>query len=293
MHRLRYMSVFAHIVDCGSITKAADKLQLSKSVVSQHLKSLESDLGVALLKRTTRKQWLTAAGENFYRQCKAINQVADGAWEHAQTAQAVPHGKVRITAPNALMETLVTPVIANLLRQYPRLQPQLISSDQQLDLAKHNIDLAIRVGRSANSSDKQRRIGEFRDILCGQQDYLSTTPIEQARYIANDWQGEQICHQFLPCDDSVQGFEYRATAHCSSNSFHSCLALIKASAGIGLVPEFHPSLSSFALQAVFAQHQLPANAVYVVHSYSQYLPLSVQVCIESIEQQLALHRCRR
>ena len=102
MSRLRQMSVFAHIIEAGSITAAADSLKISKSVVSQHLKSLETELGVPLLKRTTRRQTLTAAGERFYEQCRRLNDVADTAWTEAQETLQEPQGKVRITAPNAL-----------------------------------------------------------------------------------------------------------------------------------------------------------------------------------------------
>ena len=166
MNRLRQMSVFAHIVEAGSITAAAESLQLSKSVVSQHLKSLETDIGVALLKRTTRRQTLTTAGEKFYEQCRKLNDVANSAWTEAQDSLREPQGKVRITAPNALMGALVAPAIGELLSRYPKLEPELISSDSQLNLFEDNIDLAIRVGRSPQSNVKQRRIGEFRDVLC-------------------------------------------------------------------------------------------------------------------------------
>jgi len=158
MNRLRQMSVFAYIVETGSITAAAESLDLSKSVVSQHLKSLETELGIILLKRTTRRQALTSAGKHFYKSCKELNQVANHAWLEAQETLTVPQGHIRITAPNALMETLVTPVIGKLLQQYPKLELELISNDHHLDLLSAGIDLAIRVGASRESMLKQRRV---------------------------------------------------------------------------------------------------------------------------------------
>lgn len=85
MHKLRQMSIFAHIVEQGSVSAAALKLDLSKSVVSQHLKRLEEELGASLLKRTTRRQVLTPMGERFYLSCKDLNNLADSAWESAQS----------------------------------------------------------------------------------------------------------------------------------------------------------------------------------------------------------------
>ena len=109
MNQLRDMSIFAHIVEQGSITAAAEFLQLSKSVVSHSLKSLEEELGVALLKRTTRRQTLTAAGEVFLERCRELNSIADEAWQQARNTLEIPQGHVRITAPNALMGSLIAP----------------------------------------------------------------------------------------------------------------------------------------------------------------------------------------
>lgn len=298
MNQLRHMAVFAHIVDSGSITAAAEALQLSKSVVSQQLKALEKSLGVSLLKRTTRRQTLTVAGQDFYHHCKSLNYIANKAWQQAQQGLEVPQGAVRITAPNALMETLVAPAIAVLMKQYPQLQPELISHDHQLDLMAENIDLAIRVGQSNNSTLKQRRLGEFRDVLCASELFLKHNPVAdnllkgaqaETFYIANTWQGKTIEHRLQPLNTQIEEeVVFSVTAHCSANSFHTCLTLIETGAGIGLVPDFRFLSSEPILQAVFPKHQLAINPVYALHTFDAQLPLSVNVCLMAIEQQLAL-----
>ncbi|QIZ77059.1 LysR family transcriptional regulator [Ferrimonas lipolytica] len=285
MSRLRQMSVFAHIVEAGSITAAAEVLGVSKSVVSQHLKTLETELEVTLLKRTTRQQVLTEVGEGFYLSCKQLNQVADEAWNQAQETLETPKGRVRITAATALMETLITPVVAELIQQYPQLEPELVSSDDHLDLRAHDIDLAIRVGQSVNSSLKQRRIGEFRDVLCGCDSLLSQHPSDNLSYIANLWQSKQVRHEFI--DSRGQIHHFSTQARCLTNTFHSSLALIKAGAGIGVVPDFYLPLVQPQLVPVFADYRLPRNTIYALTPYSGKLPLAVEVCISAIEWQLA------
>lgn len=282
--KLRYMSVFAHIVEAGSITAAAESLQLSKSVVSQHLKVLEKELGVLLIKRSTRKHALTTAGNDFYESCKEINKITEFAWQQAQESTEVPKGVIKITAPNALMDVVIAPAIGKLLKQYPLLEPELISGDSQLDLMSDNIDLAIRVGPSQNSNIKQRRVGEFRDILCGSRALLLKNGIDNAVYIANKWQGKQIRHQFSDIDGNR--VLYEATAHCRANSFYSCLALIKEGAGIGLIPDFQFNMIKPALCEVFPKLKLPINKVYALHTYERHLPLSIKICIEAIENHL-------
>jgi len=284
MNQLRHMSVFAHIVETGSITAAAEALQLSKSVVSQHLKTLEQELGITLLKRTTRRQSLTPAGEDFYLQCQKLNAIADSAWQQAQDTLQVPQGALRITAPNALMGTLIAPVIGQLMQKYPLLEPELISSDHQLDLMANDIDLAIRVGASNDSTLKQKRIGEFRDQLCASAKLIKQGDIAQAPYIANTWQTRQIIHEFS--DESGKSFRFTAEARCKADSFYTCLTLIESGAGIGIIPEFLLDTVQPPLQPVFPDRLLPLNPVYALHPYTQNIPLSVSVCLEAIESAL-------
>ena len=286
MHRLRQMSVFAHVVEEGSITAAAELLQLSKSVISQHLKSLEQELGVVLLKRTTRKQILTTAGESFYQQCRKINEIADDAWTQIQDSTQEPQGIVRITAPNALIGSLIAPAIGELIVHYPKLKPELISSDSKLNLMEDNLDLAIRVGQSPESNLKQKRIGEFRDVLCMSQSLDKQQKDQHYRYVANRWQGAHIKHQFKSKESSKR-FEYLAVAHATGDSFHTCLSLIESGAGVGLIPDFIFKSKLKSLTEVFPDYHLALNPLYALHPFPGQIPLSVSVCLNSIEKYLS------
>jgi DNA-binding transcriptional LysR family regulator len=293
MNQLRHMAVFAHIVETGSITAAAELLQLSKSVISQHLKTLEQNLGITLLKRTTRRQTLTPAGQDFYQHCKTLNQIADQAWQQAQEVLEVPKGTVRITAPNALMETLIAPAIAEVMKEFPLLYPELISSDIRHDLMADNIDLAIRVGQSGDSNIKQRRIGEFRDVLCASDALLVQNNIAEAAYIANSWQDKKIRHVFKTTNVKASTIKGQtpliivAEARCITNSFNTCFTLIESGAGIGLIPEFRLGSKESNLKPVFPDYQLPINPVYALHTFDTQLPMSVSVCLDAIEKKLA------
>ncbi|KZN30648.1 LysR family transcriptional regulator [Pseudoalteromonas luteoviolacea] len=285
MNKLRHMSLFAHIVESGSITAAANSLELSKSVLSQHLKALEQDLGVTLLKRTTRRQSLTPAGKTFYEQCKVLNQTALHAWHEAQQFSQVAKGKVRITAPNALMSTLIAPALAKVCIAHPQLEPELIADDRQLDLLEDNIDLAIRVGNSKDCDAKQRLIGEFKDVLCGTAEAVKNYHLGHQRYIANLWQGTDIQHTLI--NEKGESEHFTAIANCVVNSFDTSFALINSGAGIGLVPEFKLAEPNCNLHPVFPDHQLTSNPVFALYTFSRQVPLSIGVCLQGIEAQLA------
>jgi DNA-binding transcriptional LysR family regulator len=283
MNKLKQMSIFAHVVEQGSVSAAAEKLELSKSVVSQHLKILEQELGASLLKRTTRRQTLTSMGERFYLSCKDINVIAESAWDMAKSELKEPQGRIRITAPNALMDLLVAPIIADLMKQYPKLKPELISDDQHLDFMEHDIDLAVRVGSSRDSNLKQKRLGEFKDVLCGVTSMLERE-LESIPYIANSWQGKQVTHHFH--SQTEEGFVYKQQASCVTNSFHSCHALIKSGVGIGVIPDFYiPQLSGQVVD-VLPSFELPTNTVYALNPFTSNTPIAIQLCVQALEEKL-------
>ncbi len=277
------MSIFAHIVEAGSVSAAADKLDLSKSVISQHLKALEGDLGVTLIKRTTRRQVLTETGEQFYVHCKDINIIANTAWDKVQEQHTVPSGRIRITAPNALMDLLITPVVADLMKKYPKLKPELISDDQHIDLIAKDIDLAIRIGKSKNSNLVQKRIGEFEDVLCGTQ-ALKGQSLEQLPYIANAWQGKRIQHEFRT--SAGTSFSYQTEASCMTNSLQSCLSLIQSGVGIGIIPDFYFPQVQPNVVSLLPDMSLPTNTIYALNPFGTRKPLAVQLCIEALEERL-------
>ncbi|KNH13707.1 transcriptional regulator [Vibrio lentus] len=283
MNKLKQMSIFAHIVEQGSVSAAAEKLELSKSVVSQHLKILEQELGASLLKRTTRRQILTSMGERFYLSCKDINVIADSAWDMAKAELEEPQGRIRITAPNALMDLLVAPVIAELMKQYPKLEPELIGDDQHLDFMEHDIDLAVRVGSSRDSNLKQKRLGEFKDVLCGVES-MRDSELTSIPYIANSWQGKQVTHSFT--SNSEQDFVYQQQASCTTNSFHSCLALIKSGVGIGVIPDFYLHQLSDDVVDVIPNFQLPTNTVYALTPFAANTPIAIKLCVQALEEKL-------
>ena len=287
MNRLRQMEIFAHIVEQGSISAAAEQLNLSKSVISQHLKSLELELGLTLLKRTTRKQSLTTAGASFYAHCKNLGAIAEQAWQQLEPLKTQAQGRIKLTASHALMDSLVIPAISELMKTYPDLKPELISEDRHLDFMEHNIDLAIRVGASKDSSYRQKRLGEFRDILCASSALQVEKNLTSTPYIANSWQGRHIEHTFIAQDGTEKLLQMKPS--CITNSFHSCLSLIKAGTGMGLIPSFYFAKSGEELIDLVPEMKLPENPIYALHPYSTQ-PINVKVCIDAIEKELMQHQ---
>ncbi|MER2496009.1 LysR family transcriptional regulator [Vibrio neptunius] len=282
MNKHKQMMIFKAIVEAGSISKAADKLELSKSVLSTHLKQLESELATTLIKRTTRKQSLTPAGERFYQHCITMHDVMSTAWDDIRHLQKQPSGKLSITAPIALMESIVVPALSDAFAPFPDVSLNIVAEDKQLDLMQHDIDLAIRVGESPDSNVKQKRIGQFRDVLC--QSAATRHAPETAKYIANHWQPKTITHHLFAAD-GAKSTTLIYTAHHRVNTVSQVASLIRHDMGIGLLPEF--MLNQFSdLEPCFKHQQLLSNNVYALHPYSKSPPISVTRAIAVIEQRL-------
>ena len=279
MNKLRHMTLFMNIVDAGSITKAAEKLDLSKSVLSQHLKQLEDDLSTTLLKRTTRRQSLTPAGERFYQHCCEMHALSEQAWDEILEQQTEPTGTLTITAPHALMDTIVIPALTDTFSGHDRVHLNLICQDTQLDLMNHNIDLAIRAGESKDSNYKQKRLGAFQDVLCQALDYAK--PLSQASYIANHWQPKHIEHTLFHKKTREQHLLHFEAKH-KTNSVNQTAALIKAGFGIGVIPEMIMAEQP-TLKAALPHSELPKVNVYALHPYQHSVPIAVTLAIKAIE----------
>ncbi|MFT5705871.1 MAG: DNA-binding transcriptional LysR family regulator [Oceanospirillaceae bacterium] len=302
MKYLRHMMVFNAIVESGSISAAAEQLNISKSVLSQQLQTLEQVLNVELLKRTTRRQVLTPAGKQFFAQCQQISSIGEQAWRDAHNSQKLAIGRISISAPHALMDTLVAPAIGALISQHPKIIPHLHSLDTRVHLLDEDIDLAIRIGQSNDSEFKQQRIGLFADHLCVSKRYLNIQGLAAQQvqhnpelacsldYIANSWQGSVISHP-LRNDLEKKVLQFRSTRF--ANSINGVLALVKEGAGIGLIPQIlldKLSLQDLGDLVIITQHYtLNTAPIYALHAFSQAPPHVVQLCINAIKSKMAAH----
>lgn len=278
MNKLRLMSVFVQVVESGSISKAADKLDVSKSVVSTALKQLEEELDTTLLKRTTRKQTLTSTGEQFYAKCAQMSAIAESAWIEASSSHQEPKGRLTVTAPHALMKSIVLPSLTAKFKDHPQVSLNLIADDKHVDIIQEDVDLAIRIGSSKNSNLKQRKLGEFVDRLCTAN--AKNTDIRSSPYIAQHWQSEPITHE-LALDGQNETIHF-PIAH-RANTVFDVVGLIETGLGIGLVPDFILNENK-SLSAISDARPTKVNPIYVLHPYQAHVPLVVTLAIEAIEK---------
>lgn len=169
--QLKRLAIFAHVVEQGSFSKAAQVLGLSPPRVSEQMALLEQSLGVRLLQRTTRKLTLTQEGEQLSASAAAMVELLDTV--KSTVAQDELAGKVRITAVQDFTNKWLMPRLAKCSQRYPGITFDLIVADQLVDLVENKIDLAVRVGRLKDDSLIARPLFSDHPKLFATADYLA------------------------------------------------------------------------------------------------------------------------
>ncbi len=167
------MEAFVRVVEAQGFSAAAPMLGLTPSAVSKLVTRLEARLGVRLLQRTTRAIHLTADGEAFYEQARRIVGEIGALEAELSDRRGTPQGLLRVTTSLAFSTHQLAPVIGEFLERYPDVQLELIPTDRVIDLIEEGVDLAIRVGRLADSSFMARKIGEDVRLVCASPAYLA------------------------------------------------------------------------------------------------------------------------
>jgi LysR family transcriptional regulator for bpeEF and oprC len=170
---LRGLLVFARVVETRNFTHAARHLGVTKSAVSKQVAGLESELGVQLLVRTTRKLSLTEAGERVYASCARIAQDVEAAEDAARQHTEQAAGHLRIASSSGLGRTYLVPLMTEFLLRHPRVTAELVLGDGFVDLVKERIDIALRVGSPGESSLVTRTLTSIRALLCASPRYLA------------------------------------------------------------------------------------------------------------------------
>ncbi len=284
---LRRLAYFVAVVETGSFTAAAERLGITKAVVSQQVARLEHEFRTSLLVRTTRKVQATETGRAFYQRCTLILHEADDAFNELAEASTEPSGMLRLTAPFDYGVGVVVPTIAAFTQRFPACKVDAILTDQTLDLMSGNIELAIRVGWLTETGLQARKIGTFRQLLVAapslapQVSHLAH-PEDVARlpFIANTALREHLRWTF-----SRNQTEQQAVSMQASIFLDATLAVreaVCAGAGLSVLPDYviADDLVSGRLIQVLPQWALPSGGIHAVFPAARFRPAKVRAFVD-------------
>ena len=186
LEHLRQIAIFAKTVELGSFRNAAKALNLSPSVVSHHIAQLENQLNVALLYRSTRKISLTSDGEDLYRSaCEMV--IAAEKFFATASAQISLIGKLRVTLPAVMSQSSLINKIADFAVDHPNVQLDLDFSDTRRDIIRDGFDLAIRMGRLADSNLRAKKLYTLERSVVAAPSYLKAKPRPKTPKAFDSW----------------------------------------------------------------------------------------------------------
>lgn len=284
---LRRLAYFVAVVETGSFTAAADRLGITKAVVSQQVARLEREFRTSLLVRTTRKVQPTELGQAFYLRCALILREAENAFDDLAETSTEPSGMLRLTAPFDYGVGVVVPAIAAFTQRYPACKVDAVLSDQTLDLMSGNFELAIRVGWLAETSLQARKIGSFRQLLVAPPAMKSqvarlTHPqdIASLPFIANTALRDHLTWNF-----SLNEVQREAVNVQASIFLDATLAVREAvcqGAGLSVLPDYAVAqdLAAGRLIGVLPQWQLPSGGIHAVFPAARFRPAKVRAFVD-------------
>lgn len=293
--------LFALVADEGSFSRAALRSGLPKSTVSRRVAALEGQLGERLLLRTTRKLKLTEFGHGVLVHARQVADEVQAAAALAQHRQAEPSGRLRVSMPADLANTVLAGLLQRFIEHHPAITLELDLSARRVDLIGENFDLALRMGELPDDATlAARRVASFSVGLYASPRYLQRrgVPPEPEALMEHDVL-QLLSHDREPQPWSLsrgdERWQGRPPARARVNSPDFLLWLARQGSGItAAVDHFAaPLVSSGELTPVLSEWALPRVAAWAVFPGRRLMPARTRVFIDALEAEFAGPRCQQ
>ena len=297
MDKLTAMRTFVQVVDAGSFTLAAQRMQAPKARVSQRIQALEAALGVRLLQRTTRTTTVTEDGRAYYTQCVRLLGEIENVEHSLRGVDAHPSGVLRVEMLASVARWIVGPVLPTFLRRYPHIELRMGCSDRVADLLDEGIDCAIRGGVLSDSSLVARHVCDVHLGLYAAPGYLERSgtphsPDDLAQQIGLGWfqaRTGEIKSWRLVCGTANTSLTWAPVAVFDDGE--AAVAACVAGAGIVLAPPFAVArlVREQVLHPVLPQWSAQALPLHVVYPSSKHLAPRVRCFVDWVISQIQQH----
>lgn len=294
MDRLQAMEMFVRVVETGSFSKAAREFSTTQPTVTKQVAAIEQRLKVRLLNRNTRGVSLTEPGTLYYDKCKTILREAEEADSIVRLRQGQAQGLLRVGSSVAFGRRVVVPLVLEFMAQHPQLQVDLSFEDRYTDLVAQGIDVAIRLGKLADSSLGARHLGANPWVLVASPRYLKKhgaprRPADLSAHgtlIYSSVQGNDVWRVVKPRGEAVS---VPVTARLRSNNLSAVLAAARASMGVAALPWYvaAESLAAGRVVEVLRGHALPEQEIHAVYPSPKLVPGKVQALVAFLQGRFA------
>ena len=292
MDKLQALQTFVAIVERGSLTAAAEALDSSLPAVVRTLAALESQLGVRLLNRTTRRLSLTEVGRQYLERARLILAELDEADRSLGASQTEPSGTLRVTAPVLFGQYHVAPVVTRFVQRHPKMHIELVLLDRVVNLVEEGLDVGVRIGPLQDSTVIARGVGRIRHVVVASPALLRRVgtpkhPRELARL---------PCLRFSATEGGPWAFREAGRAFAvgvpqGPLDCNLAAPLLEAcAAGLGFVRCLSYQASSLLaakqLRIVLSDYEIESWPVSLTYPSARLLPFRTRLFIEAMAEEL-------
>lgn len=293
-NHLGRIRTFMAVADCGSFTRAAERLFISKAMVSIDVKALETALNAPLLIRSAKGVALTEAGRALYDDFSDIFQRVDCALDRAASRQQALAGTLRITSTAEFGNHFLLPLLGKFCALHPQLNVSYYADSSLNDFLSERLDLAVRLGTLRDSSLKSRRLGSYAIKLVATPDWLAAHPLPRVQALAEaGWIANS--HLSSPLQWTLRHPQHGAVkvqgkARYSANNAAAVRALALAGLGVALLPEWmvREDVAQQRLTVLFPEWTLPEQPISLVFPGGAPLPRKSRALIEFLLENRSL-----
>ncbi|ADJ66106.1 LysR family transcriptional regulator [Herbaspirillum seropedicae] len=304
MDRLMAMQVFVTVVDSGSLSAAAEQLDLSRPVVSRYVAELEDWVGARLLHRTTRRLSLTPAGNELLPRCRQMLEYSEDMRHALDAPDETPRGLLRITASTSFAQTQLIQAVVEYGRRYPGVAVDLLALDRTVNLVEERIDLAIRMTNRLEPNLIARPLGVCRSIICATPDYLARHGLPRKvedlalhNCLTHSYVGRSLW-QFDPKKKKARSGRGASAAKpqsvavggsISANEVTVLLQAVLAGVGIGHMPAYTvaPLVASGQLVQLLPDYEPLQLGMYGVYASRKHMPATLRTMLDFLAQRFA------
>ena len=289
---LRALQAFVKIVELGSLTAAAERLELSRSVLTKHLAALERHYGTRLLQRTTRTLSLTEAGRTLHEGLVPLLGDLEALEQRLQEGHERPRGRLRVSAPLTFGVRHLAPLVSSFLHEYPEVAIDLELSDRQVRLVEEGFDLAVRIGDLSDSSLVAQPLGAVELFICAAPAYLQRhgrpehpAELREHRCLLYSYASDGDLWEFRRNDERLQ-IKVSGPLRANNGSVLHQAALD----GHGIIrqPDFlvGDDLAAGRLERLFAPWYTQAIAIHALYPHRRLVPAKVRLFIAWLQRHL-------
>lgn len=296
LDNLRGMAVFASVVRHGSFSGAAKELGITTSAVSQQIRSLENDMGVVLLHRSTRKLSLTEAGASFYESAKDVVEAAEQGRIRVNQLRDELAGNLRIATTPELGVNHILPALSSWMSAHDDLSIHFEADNDYVDMIEERIDIAIRMSPSINDNSLTvRPLTEVRQMLVASPQYLrQNDKIQEPKDLTKlQMIGISLIKDPTTLDftqvESNKKTRIKMNSRIQTNNIFLATTLAKEGHGIARLMslEIQKELAAGELVEILPGYQLPTYMLYTVTLRREQQPAKITRCLEVLEKHFA------